>query len=98
MLVRLGRGRVGGVRRHRRLRSLRPDAELFCRRAAGETLRELARDYGVVHTTLGRYFARPESARALRRARREVAARRAGERLEERELRRAAREQAVLER
>jgi len=48
------------------LRRLVPDRELLRRRAAGETLRELAADYGVAHTSLGRYFARPEVARQLR--------------------------------
>jgi hypothetical protein len=41
-----------------RLRRLRPDAPLMQRRAAGEPLRRLARDYGVSHTTLSRWFAR----------------------------------------
>jgi hypothetical protein len=58
------------VRRHRRLRRLQPDAELIRRRAAGETLRQLATDYGVWHTTLGRYFARPQVARQLKQAQR----------------------------
>jgi hypothetical protein len=48
-----------------RLRRLLPDPELVRRRAAGETLRRLACDYGVVHTTLGRWFARPKVARQL---------------------------------
>jgi hypothetical protein len=48
------------VKRYRRLRRLVPDAELVQRRAGGATLRELAADYGVAHTTLGRYFTRPE--------------------------------------
>ena len=51
-----------------RLRKLAPDAALFRRRAAGEPLRELAPDDRVVHTTLGRYFARPEAVRELKRA------------------------------
>ena len=42
--------------------------------AAGETLRELARDYAVAHTTLGRYFARPEVAKELRRAEQQLRA------------------------
>jgi hypothetical protein len=50
------------------LRRLVPDAELVYRRATGETLRALALDYGVAHTPLGRYFARPEVARQLRQA------------------------------
>jgi hypothetical protein len=49
-----------------RLRRLVPDPELLRRRAAGETVRRLAAEYGVAHTTLGRYFARPEVARQLR--------------------------------
>jgi lambda repressor-like predicted transcriptional regulator len=92
------------VRRHRRLRQLVPDAELVYRRAAGETLRALAADYGVAHTTLGRYFARPEVARQLRQAgprvragRRAARARGAAERRAEREVRRRANEQARLE-
>jgi hypothetical protein len=70
------------VKRYRRLRRLRPDAELYRRRAAGESLRALAPDYGVAHTTLGRYFARPQAAaqveqagRLLRAERRALAAR-----------------------
>ena len=51
------------MKRRRRLRKLVPDAELIRRRAAGEPLRELASDYDVVHTTLGRYFKRPEVAK-----------------------------------
>jgi hypothetical protein len=49
------------VKRQRRL--LVPDSELFRRRAAGETLRALACDYDVEHTTLSRYFSRPEARR-----------------------------------
>jgi hypothetical protein len=49
-----------------RLRRLLPDAELVRRRAAGEPLRRLARDYDVAHTTLARYFARPQVAGQLR--------------------------------
>jgi len=56
------------VKRHRRLRRLTPDGELFRRRAAGETVRELAPDYGVSHTTLSRFFARPDARRELKRA------------------------------
>jgi hypothetical protein len=58
------------MKRHRRLRRLVPDGELVRRRAAGETLRDLGPDYGVAHTTLGRYFARPEIAKQLKAARR----------------------------
>ena len=41
--------------KRRRLRKLVPDGELIRRRAAGEPLRELASDYDVAHTTLGRF-------------------------------------------
>jgi hypothetical protein len=47
------------------LRRLAPDGELVRRRAAGEPLRTLARDYGIAHTTLSRYFARPAVASQL---------------------------------
>jgi hypothetical protein len=42
-----------------------PDPELVRRRAGGETPRRLTGDYRVAHTTLGRWFARPEVARQL---------------------------------
>jgi hypothetical protein len=58
------------MKHRRRLRKLVPDAELIRRRAAGEPLRELACDYDVAHTTLGRYFERPEVAKQQRQARR----------------------------
>jgi hypothetical protein len=94
-----------GVKRNRRLRRLAPDAELVHRRAAGEALRVLAADYGVAHTTLGRYFARPEVVRQLREAdknvraeRRAAARRRAAERRAEQAIRRRAKEQAALAR
>ena len=81
--------------KRRRLRRLVLDAELIRRRAAGETLRELAPDYGVTHTTLGRYFQRPEVRKQLKEAseqllaaQRAAAARRAAERRQEQELRR----------
>jgi hypothetical protein len=88
------------------LRRLLPDRELVRRRAAGETLRALARDYGVAHTTLARYFARPELAQELRQARRALpaerrterraaAARRAEEQRLERQVRSQAREDAA---
>jgi lambda repressor-like predicted transcriptional regulator len=90
------------VKRHRRLRRLVPDAELLRRRAAGETLRALAADYGMAHTTLGRYFARAEVVRQLREAgqgeRRAAATRRVAERRAERAIRRQAKEQAALAR
>jgi hypothetical protein len=90
------------VKRRRRLRRLVPDVELVRRRVAGETLRVLAADYGVAHTTLGRYFARPEVVRQLREAgqgeRRAAATRRLAERRAERAIRRVAKEQAALAR
>jgi len=93
------------MKRRRRLRKLVPDAELIRRRAAGEPLRELASDYEVAHTTLGRYFERPavkkelkEASEQLRAAERVAAARRAAERRQEQEVRRQAREQAAGER
>jgi lambda repressor-like predicted transcriptional regulator len=93
------------VKRYRRLRRLVPDDELVRRRAAGESLRALAAEYGVAYTTLGRYFARPEVARQLRQAgrgvrveRRAAAERRARERRLQRQVRRRAKEQAARER
>jgi hypothetical protein len=93
------------VKQHRRLRKLVPDTDLIRRRAAGEPLRELASDYGVQHTTLGRFFERPDVAKQLRQAaqqlraeQRALEARRAAERRVEREVRRKAKEQAVAER
>jgi hypothetical protein len=89
----------------RRLRRLVPDEALIRRRAAREPLRELALDYDVVHTTLGRYFERPEvakqlkeAARQLRAEQRTAAARRAAERRLEQDVRRRATEQAAIER
>ena len=55
--------------RLRRLRRLVPDQALFDRRVAGESLRVLARDYGVVHSTLGDFFRRPDGVLGLREAR-----------------------------
>ncbi len=93
------------MKRQRRLRKLVPDAELIRRRAAGAPLRELACDYDVAHTTLGRFFERPEVAtdlkeavQELRAAQRAAAVRRAAERRQDREVRRKAREQAAIER
>jgi hypothetical protein len=51
---------------HAPLRRLSPDAALMQRRARGEPLRRLARDYGVSHTTLSRWFAQPSVGRQLR--------------------------------
>jgi hypothetical protein len=93
------------VVRRRRLRKLVPDAELVRRRAAGETFRDLAPDYGVAHTTLVRYFERPEVVTQVKDAVRQLCAeervladRRSAERRRERELRREAKAQAARER
>ncbi len=68
-------------------------------------MRELASEYDVAHTTLGRYFQRPEVARQLREAAKQLRAeehaaarRRAQVRRLEQEVRRRAREQAATER
>ena len=89
-------------KRDRRLRRLTPDAELFRRRAAGETLRQLAPTYGVSHTTLSRFFARPQAGKELTQAgrnhraeQRATKARLRAEREAEREARRLAKQQAV---
>ena len=86
-------------------RRLVHDADLVRRRAAGESLRSLAADYGVVHTTLSRYFARKDVAAQLRAARRALGAegraataRRVRERQLERTVRRQAKEEAALAR
>jgi len=90
------------VKARRRLRRLAPDAELIRRRATGEPLRQLAGDYGVAHTSLGRYFARPQVKRELAQARRQLraeqAARTSAWRRLEPEVRGRADEQAALER
>ena len=93
------------MKARRRLRRLSVDEALIRRRAAGETLRDLARDYDVAHTTLGRYFTRPESQKKLKDAQRQLrtekrrrSARRLVERRLERQVRRRAKEQAALER
>jgi hypothetical protein len=93
------------MQRRRRLRKLVPDEALIRRRAAGEPLRELAPDYNVTHTTLGRYFERPdvakqpkEAAKQLRAEERAAESRHAAQRRLEREVRRKAKEQAMTER
>jgi hypothetical protein len=90
------------TRRRPRLRRLVPDQELIRRRAAGEPLRELASDYEVAHTTLGRYFERPEvgkqTSQVAKQLRAEAARRSAERRRLEREVRRKAREQVAAER
>jgi hypothetical protein len=93
------------LKTYRRLRRLVPDLGLVHRRAAGASLRELANDYRVAHTTLGRYFARPDVAKQLNEARRlqrhkDQAARAllANQRRLEREVRTKAKEQVAWER
>jgi hypothetical protein len=68
-------------------------------------VRELASDYDVAHTTLVRYFARPEvvkklkeAATQLRAEERALAARRTADRRLEREVRKKAKQQAATER
>lgn len=92
------------VKRRRRLRKLVPDEDLLRRRAAGEALRELAADYDVAHTTLSRYFGRPDVRKQLKATRRELRAeqrqvrvRRIAERRLERQVRRRADEQDARE-
>ena len=86
----------------RLLRRLVPDEALFDRRVAGESLRVLARDYGVVHSTLGNFFCRPDAKLELREARRrldaERKARRAALRLLRQDVQRRAREDAKHDR
>jgi hypothetical protein len=98
--ARSSRSRTGRPRpkRRRRLRGLAPDPELIRRRAAGEPLRKLASDYAVAHTTLGRYFERPEVARQLRQAAKQLWAEQRAKRRLERYVRRQAKEQAARER
>lgn len=84
------------MKKQRRLRRLAPDSKLIARRAAGESLRALASDYSVTHTTLARFFARPDVAKELHRARRTVAAGRVAARRDESQLRREAKAQRQL--
>jgi hypothetical protein len=70
------RGRIVGMSKWRRLRRLVPDEELYDRRVAGESLRAIAPDYGVVHTTLSDFFRRPEAVLGLEDARRRLEAER----------------------
>jgi lambda repressor-like predicted transcriptional regulator len=93
------------VNRHRRLRKLTPDPDLFRRRATGATFRALALDDGVSHTALSRYFARPEAREQLKQAKQQLraeqqaaAAHRSAEQRLERDVRRQATRQAARER
>jgi hypothetical protein len=70
------RGRIVGMSKWRRLRRLVPDEVLYDRRVAGESLRAIAPDYGVVHTTLSDFLRRPEAVLGLEDARRRLEAER----------------------
>jgi lambda repressor-like predicted transcriptional regulator len=78
-------------------RPFEPDTELLERIAAGEPVRALAREIGIVHTTLLHSLRRPEVASELsairQRQRAEQQSRRAEERRWEKELPRRAKEQ-----
>ncbi len=78
----------------RRLRRLVPDQALFDRRVAGESLRVLARDYGVVHSTLGDFFRRRDGVLGLEEARRRLQAARRARQATERELQQDVRKRA----
>jgi hypothetical protein len=77
-----------------RLRRLIPDEALFDRRVAGESQRSLARDYGVVHSTLGDFFRRPDGVLGLEAARRRLQAARRARQAMERELQQNVRKRA----
>lgn len=70
----------------RRLRRLIPDDVLFDRRVAGESLRALAPDYGVEHSTLSDFFRRPDGALGMKEAHRRLQAERKARQAEERRL------------
>jgi len=81
-----------------KLRKLIPDEALFRRRAGDEPLRDLAPDYGVSHTTLGRFFARPEAAKELKRVKRLLRAEQREAEAERRAAERAQRAQRRVQR
>ena len=95
-MVRL-RDRIRVMSKSRRLRRLVPDEALFNRRAAGEPLRALAPDYGVIHSTLSRHFRKPEAKLELREARRRLQAERRARSAEERDQVREVRTRARLD-
>jgi hypothetical protein len=78
--------RIAVMSKLRRLRRLVPDEALFDRRVAGESLRVLAPDYGVVHSTLSDFFRRPEAVLGLREARFRLQEERKARHAEERRL------------
>jgi hypothetical protein len=85
------------VSKSRRLRRLVPDQALYDRRVAGESLRALAPDYGVEHSTLSDFFRhRPEARVGLQEAGRrleaEHKARQAAERRLKQKVQKRARE------
>lgn len=86
--------RVFAMSKHRRLRRLVPDEALFDRRVAGESLRALARDYGVEHSTLMDFFRRPDGVLGLEEARRRLREVRRAGKATERELQQDVRKRA----
>lgn len=93
------------VAKSRSLRRLVPDDALLERRAGGESLRQIGADYGVAHSTLLRYFRRPDAVVGLEEAhlrveaeQKSLAAQRAQERRLEKDVRKRAREQAARDR
>jgi len=66
--------RITVMSKLRRLRRLVPDEALFDRRVDGESLRAIAPDYGVEHTTLGDFFRRADGVLGLEEARRRLQA------------------------
>jgi hypothetical protein len=78
----------------RRLRRLVPDEALFDRRVAGESLRAIAPDYGVEHTTLGDFFRRPDGVLGLEEAGGRLQAARSARQATERELQQGVRKRA----
>src|SRR5262245_66332338 len=86
--------RIIAMSKLRRLRRLVPDEALFDRRVAGESLRAIAPDYEVEHTTLGDFFGRPDGVLGLKEARRRLQAARKARQAAERELKQAVRKRA----
>jgi hypothetical protein len=78
----------------RPLRRLVPDEALFDRRVACESLRALARDYGVAHTALADFFRRPDGVHGLQEALPRLEAERKARQAEERDLKKKVHERA----
>jgi len=70
----------------RRLRRLVPDETLFDRRVAGESLRAIAPDYGVEHSSLSDFFRRADGVLGLEEARCRLQAEREAQQAEVRRL------------